>query len=239
MKKKLLICSIFRNRENFVNRWFLQILDFMKNCELYEYDISIYENDSSDNTKNIINSLDFTPFNNHYKKFETLNTKYFGSVVDEERVKLLAQARNKCIYADNIDISYYDNILFIEPDFLYDTDNANKILFSEQIHNIKFDVISGISYSGNIFYDSWGTRNTDNQIWGVAQKSNNLTPYWTTFNGFCLYNAEPFKKNISFDWFNYRLNNFDCDTAVVCENFRKNGYNKIFVDCSAEFFHER
>lgn len=233
-KKKFLICSIFRNRQKFVYRWYEQILQIVENCKDIDFSLSIYENDSVDGTRYLLENLNYLPFENVSKIYENLNTFYYGSIQNEDRVKNLANARNKCLFNENIEISKYDKVLFIEPDFAYSLEDAKKII----LHDKDVDIISGVSiYRGN-FYDSWATRITENDTSGRVEINNSITPCWSTFNGFCLYNAKPFKEGAKFGWYNDRLKTYDCDTVVICENFRKNGYNSIYVNCSAVFFHE-
>jgi hypothetical protein len=241
MKKKILICSIFRNREKFIKRWHYQIKSFIDVLSNeYTFDISIYENDSVDNTVQNLKILNYNFFNKAVLKTENKNTNFYGSVKNEDRVKNLALARNECLNSNVLNLSDYEKIIFIEPDFNYKTEDAIKIISADKIHNKKIDIVSGLSLYYGMFYDSWATRKTDLDKEGhIAYNSDGtLEDYWSTFNGFCVYNAEPFAKGIRFDWFNKRLNIYDCDTTVVCELFRENGYNNIFVDTSAVFHHE-
>lgn len=237
MKKEILLCSIFRNRQHFVSRWHKQIYNFVSYYkEKYDFSLSIYENDSADNTVQQISLLDFNIFKNAFFKSENINTYYYPSIINSDRVKNLAQARNNCLNIKNI--NNFERIIYIEPDFRYNLEDAIKIISAEEIHNKKFDIISGISlYNGN-FYDSWATRKTENDTNGQIFVSNELKDYWSTFNGFCNYSAKPFIDGVRFGWFNKRLNTFDCDTVVVCENFREMGYNQIYIDHSAVFHHE-
>jgi hypothetical protein len=239
MNKQILICSIFRNREKFVDRWYLQlnkIAEHYKNK--YNFTISIYENDSTDKTREKLLSLKNKNFKNIFLKVENINTYYYPSVADENRVKNLANARNSCLDIENINYLDFEKVIFIEPDFRYETEDAIKIISADDIHNKKFDIISGISLSYDRFYDGWATRVTSEDRNCHTTIANTIDPFWSTFSGFCCYNAKPFSEGVRFGWFNDRLNTFDCDTAVICENFRKNNYHEIYMDRSAIFYHE-
>lgn len=242
MRKKILICSIVRNRAQYLNLWLNQINLMIDRCPDYDFFLSVYENDSVDGSAKILNSLDFSKFKDFFIKTENLNTPSFGSVKDDHRVRLLAEARNKAIYECNF-LDHCDEVLFIEPDIDYDPvelsnivkDHSCDILSakSRHIHNVLPDEI----------YDNWASRLTDkDESWltgVVIEGFPKRIEVWSTFNCFCKYNAEPIKNKISFSGFNKRLNKYDCDTAVICENFRDAGYNKIVLDGRYSVFHSR
>lgn len=237
-EEHILICTIFRNREKHIARWNEQISQLLDNNKNIKFSLSIYENDSTDNTKVLLKLFERSMFQFYFETYENLNTLYYGSVKSEERVKNLANARNKCIEQAIQKIDNFTKILFIEPDFKYSTETANKILNAEKKNNLSLDIISGVSYMHGEFYDKWATRKDENEFWGVPINLEDIQPYWATFNGFCLYNAKPFYEGVRFGWINNRIKTFDCDTAVICENFREKGYNRIFLDSSAIFQHE-
>lgn len=242
MPKKILICSIVRDRARYLNLWLNQINMMIDRCPNYEFFLSVYENDSVDGSSKILKSLDFSKFKDFFIKSENLNTPSFGSVKDDHRVCLLAEARNKAIYECNF-LDYCDEVLFIEPDIDYDpselsniiTDHSCDILSakSRHIHNVMPHEI----------YDNWASRFTEkDESWltGAAVEGfPKRVEVWSTFNCFCKYNAEPIKNKISFSGFNKRLNKYDCDTAVICENFREAGYDKIVLDGRYSVFHSR
>lgn len=239
MKQQILICSIFRNRGRFIDRWYSQlnaIAEYYK--DKYDFTISMYENDSTDDTRQKLISLENRNFKNIYLKVENINTHYYPSVASEDRVRNLANARNSCLDIDYINYLDFEKVIFVEPDFLYSIENAVKIISADEIHNKKFDIISGISLSDNRFYDGWATRITSEDRDCHITSEEVVQPFWSTFNGFCSYNAKPFSEGVRFGWFNDRFNTFDCDTAVICENFRKNNYDQIYIDRSAIFYHE-
>jgi hypothetical protein len=238
MQQHILICAIFRNREKYIVRWHEQITKFMNYYKDCTFSVSLYENDSTDNTKKMIEELDLSPFKYSWRKSETLQTEYFQSVIAKDRVKNLANARNTCIQQAVDHIDEFDKILFVEPDFEYTLESAIKVLEADKLYNMEIDIVSGVSIMNDKFYDMWATRRNEKETWGKAIIRDGIEPFWSTFSGFCLYNAKPFKEGVRFGWFNNRLKIFDCDTVVICENFREKGYNRIFIETSAIFKHE-
>jgi hypothetical protein len=94
-----------------------------------------------------------------------------------------------------------------------------------------------VSKDTNIIYDLWATRYSPMERPDAEATVHNLEPrgvqqLWATFSCLCLYKAEPFKKGVRFHWMNHRFGIHDCDTTVICENFRRAGYDKIFADYS-------
>jgi hypothetical protein len=233
IKQNILISTIVRNREDKLDRYYKQIIDFVNNMsEGYDFSITIYENDSTDNSKEKLKSFDYSMFNEHQIQTENINTKYYGSIVDSQRVINYANARNKTI--ENININKYDWLLVIEPDIVYNSKMVERIITRSEL-DFKPDIYSGVLTMNNTPYDRWGMRRTANEEWGDLFPDFYLNPikeFWSTANGVCLYNMEPFKKGLKFNAFNKRLNKYDCDTAVLCEDFREMGYNKIFVNQS-------
>lgn len=261
---KILICTIMRNRADDLAQWYRQIKELVTTDVANEYFLSVYENDSTDGTWDVLKGLDFSFIQYVNIMTETLNTEYFGSVVSAQRVINLANARNKVIYSSG---SYHvaDKIVFIETGITYDVADAIACIAK----STNYDILSALSVhkKGDIdpksfapeehhfvnIYDSWATRATPNTYNDEHARFGNqlITPVWSTFNCFCVYNAEPFKSGISFGWQNVRLkrmaldesnlayrqptaqsNYSDCDTAVVCENFHRNGYSKVAIDTS-------
>jgi hypothetical protein len=242
--KNILISTIIRNRKNFLNNWYEQIKNIVTIDKQNNYYLSVYENDSTDGTQDILRNLDFSFFSDFNIKLEILNTPSFGSVVNEERVKLLSEARNQTIYNNKL-LEKCSHILVVEPDVKYEP----KTLIDNIINNGDYDIISPRSVEINddkhhYLYDDWGTRqNPDSRSWHIFNpiilRNLGLINVWTTFNCFCFYKSEPFKRFLTFGYFNERFNTFDCDTAVVCENFRKYGYSNIVLNSSVEVYHSR
>jgi hypothetical protein len=228
---KILISTIIRNRESSINKWYDQLLDLLNKDTHNDYYISIYENDSTDSSKNILKKLNFSMFTDSYLKIENINSNYYESIKNEERVNLLANARNKSIFECNF-LNICDYILCIEPDITYNPQN----IIDEIINKIKnYDILSSISnYKGYIPYDSWATRKSaSDKDWDFSIKLEGIIDVYSTFNCLCIYKSEPFKKNAKFSGFNDRFKEFDCDTSVICEKFINLGYSKIAMNCNS------
>lgn len=242
IRKKILICSIIRDRANYLILWINQINSMIDKCPDYDFFLSVYENDSIDRSAKTLKSLDFSKFKDFFIKTENLNTPSFGSIKNDHRVCLLAEARNKAIYGCNF-LDRCDEVLFVEPDIDYCPNELSNI-----IKDHSCDILSAKSTHihntlPHEIYDNWASRLTDkDECWPnvvAVEGFPRRVEVWSTFNCFCKYNAEPFKKNISFSGFNKRLNKYDCDTAVICENFREAGYGKVVLDGRYSVFHSR
>jgi hypothetical protein len=53
-----------------------------------------------------------------------------------------------------------------------------------------------------------------------------------------MYKSLPFKQGAAFGGFNKRLDNPDCDTVVICEEFHILGYHNIVMNCEFEVLQE-
>jgi hypothetical protein len=241
MNKTILISSIFRNSEKKLSRYHEQLKTLVLGFPDIKFLLSIYENDSSDNTKDILHSLDWSFVSEKSIVTENIGTNFYGSVVDEQRVKNLAGARNKTLdIGDFLNKSNY--VLSIESDIQYDLECAQRIINFESDYGVEADIVSAVSckpskYDRKRLYDLWGTRRTPDEEWGSIDNGTDYKEYYATYNCFCFYKSAPIKKGAKFGWYNNRLKKFDCDTMVICENFRDIGHNKIYINHLANCWH--
>jgi hypothetical protein len=196
--------------------------------------LSVYENNSQDNTKSILSTYDFNFFSNHLIISEDIpDSPFFKGGYEpygnesKVRVKLLSECRNKCLMPDFIKSSDY--IVFIEPDIKYDPNIFHDIL--DFIVKKNYDVVSAISVMGGEHYDKWGTRVNELDTWcdlSNQVNSENHIDLYSTFNCFVFYKSEPINKyGCKFKHNSIMLGTHDCDTVLICEEFRKNNFNKI------------
>lgn len=241
-KETILLYSILRNRVNKVQQFYDQVKMIVESFTNYDFYISIYENDSTDGTKEALQALDWSFAKDYSLICENIGTPYFGSVATEERVRILADARNKAIEAKDF-LANSDYVLMIEGDMRFDYDCANKVLNFKNLYDVgNVDIVSASSWSDPNFshWDTWGTRRNPTEDWGGLHpnwRDTEYDRYYATCNAFCLFKAEPFKQGARYGWFNERFNKFDCDTIVICEEFHKLGYHDVFVHHRANCWH--
>lgn len=247
MKMKILICSIFRNSEKNLDKYFQLLAKAVEKTKDVEFYYSAYENDSTDNTANKLHSMDWKSlFGARYHiQTEKVGTKYYRSSTEADRVQNLAKARNKALFAKDF-YKEVDYVLQLESDVSYKPSLFNQLINFKAKHELdKVDIVSAASLqsgisTGFVCRDIWATRRNSQEEWGQFHANASTTPYgeyWSTFNGVILYKAEPFKKGLEWSAWNPRLEKWDCDTAVICENFRKEGYDKIFINHQAIVTH--
>ena len=234
---KILICSLLRDSAGILNSWRQNLSYILDGSEEHEFYLSIFENDSGDDTKNLISSADYSSFKEVKISLNNFGHQKFGCVSCEERVKNLAFYRNKSLrlYDYALDFDYF---LFLESDIKIDKDTFKKLLKSAIEHDS--DIISPLSWqvSLNHFYDAWGTRFRPGDhgliSFDFLPQNGEIKKAQSTFNCFCLY--KPYIEE-PFGWFSEEFQTFDCDTSVICEKYRKMGKDKIFVDSNLKIFH--
>jgi hypothetical protein len=227
------VSTIVRDRQGYLSDWYHQLKQTVLSNPNDSFYLSVYENDSRDQSKSLLKSFDFSFFKKSRILTENKNTPIFPSIKHDLRVKLLAEARNKTFDVDFL--NQCDYVLSVEPDIKYSTIEINKV-----IHNNNYDILSAISIQNGKLYDTWATRKDESKEDSSKEdlfENCGIIDLWTTYNCYCKYKAEPIKKGVLFSPFNNRLNKHDCDTAVICENFRSYGYNKIAIDTSAKVYH--
>lgn len=241
-KPKVLLYSIIRNRNNSISRYYEQIKSFVDALPEYEFYLSIYENDSVDGTKANLLSRDWSFVNGVSIICENIRTPYYGSVRDSNRVRILAEARNKAIEAGGF-LDKVDYVLMIEGDVEYDTKSIKSLLRFEDLEP-DFDIVSSISLKrgSKTHYDWWATRLGPVSNLYVSEieedyQNKDYGRYYSTSNGLCLYRAKPFQEGVRHGWINLETKEFDCEMVVLCQEFQARGYKNIFINYKAKAIH--
>jgi hypothetical protein len=240
-KEKILLYSIIRNESKYIDSYHKKLNNIVKNFPNYEFYLSIYENDSTDDTKQKLQGKDWSSFSRVSLILEDVQTKFYGSVKDGDRVKNLSIARNKAIEAGGF-INDVDYVMMVEADVEFDMNTVSKILnFKNVIPD--FDIVSGITIRNKRLYDQWATRKKpvyDEGIYPIDDdyKMKAYDKYYSTSNGICLYRAKPFQDGIRYGWINNVTNEFDCEMVVVCQSFHDNGHGNVYIIHDAEIYHE-
>jgi hypothetical protein len=233
MKKKILVCSIIRNQAHNIPTWY-QLLNHLNFLLANQYDLylSVYENDSLDDTKQLLKNADFSKFANYRLISENLGTQQFGSIWSIERLKNLAMYRQKCL--DGFDLNQFEKIAYIESDIVYDPNWCQELILAKHPAQVGIvpDVYSAWSLrsftnpkESMYLYDVCATRQTSKDICWNFQNEHNWTvnniiktnlggvdgfclfSLYSTFNCFCVYNVNPFiKNNIKWNYINPRIN---------------------------------
>lgn len=238
---RILVCAALRDMEHHPN-WdafglspletFLLQLEQQEQLG-YAFNYSFYENDSRDNTVEILSN--WQPKNGN-KTFvsEVLGKKRYRSLPadkGQERIKLYAEVRNRTLEA-------YDNeewVLFVEPDILYRPDTLGYLLSSGP-----GDIRSPLSFSSPhsllAFYDPLSTRDLDGKKFQWAwpptnrqedhQKVITGTPFEvsSTWNCFCLISGEVIKAGVRFSGDTVG----ESEASSFCRDARAKGF-KIYV----------
>ncbi len=241
-KEKVLVYSIIRNRAQYMDIFYSQLKKMVETYPQYEFYLSLYENDSTDGTKEKIFNKDWSFFKGVSITSENINTKYFTSTKDEERVRNLAIARNKALDSNPF-LPIVDYVLMTEGDIMFEVSEIEGLLsFKEKEPD--FDIVSAISIRSNgTHYDWWATRTSAKFVKGYSEIEKNYHKkdygrYYSTSNGLCLYRAKPFQEGVRHHWINTVTKEPDCEMVVLCQNFQENGYKNIFINYKVKAYHE-
>lgn len=239
-KEKILITSIVRNDEQFYVNYYNRLKAITETFSEYDFYLSLYENDSTDNTLDLILKQDYSIFKGISIVNESLGTKFYGSSKDEDRVKNLAIARNKSLLGGNF-LDIVDYVLVIDIDVEFKMPAVEKILNFKSIEP-NFDVVAAATLRKNVLYDQWATREGPEYDPKMQEKFNeyrslSYKKYYSVSSGFCFYRAEPFRRGIRWGYINQITNKPDCEMVVVCQQLSKIGYNNIYMMHEAEMYH--
>ncbi len=236
----ILISSIIRNEARHLDRWYSQIRAVVASQPQHTFSLSVFENDSTDGSGLKAAAYDWSGLGAFYITQAKLNSPFFVGGKDATRVALLANARNRTLYHFPM-LAQMDWVLVIEPDVAYTVEVADKLINHEHYYGKRLDVFSGKSSppGSKGLYDSWGSRKTNALCdWRQGDTEfDGFEPMWSTFNCLTIYRADAIRAGHTFGGVNPRTGLPDCDTAVICENFRAAGYDQIYWDTNLRVEH--
>lgn len=178
--KKIAIIGLARNIGHSIEHSLNKLISFAENTK--EYKIVIFENDSEDNTKEVIEKIK-EQNKNIISIYGQYNRPQFGQVQDLERTKALAEYRNILKNYVNAYLLDYDFVVVSDMDFIDFSDLGcyNSFGWFAQ-HSDTIDAIAGNSFEfKNVTfpdhkslwnYDSWAFRYT---WWNQLQLLDSMT----------------------------------------------------------------
>jgi hypothetical protein len=193
--KNICITGLIKNGESHINNKLAFFQKFKNYCN--NLDIIIYENDSTDNTVDILRS--WASENINFKIIsEKLNAKHRGHPFkDADRVLAMASYRNKCLdYIKTHVSSTY--IIIIDLDYKEISLDGILNSFGWIKNNSRINIMAGFSYQQHnngllTNYDSWAYRGN---WWGDYQSDKNFA--YTFINWRPFIGSEPFQVNSAF-----------------------------------------
>lgn len=193
--KNICVTGLIKNGENILEGK-LNFFNLLKeHCQ--SLDIVIYENDSTDNTIDILRSWSSTTINFHILS-EKLNAQHRGHPYkDPDRTIAMAYYRSKCqdYIRQNIDTDY---VIVIDLDYKQISLDGLLNSFGWIAHKPKINIMAGFSYqqhSNGLLtnYDSWAYRGN---WWQDYQHDKNFA--YTFINWQPFVGSSPFKVNSAF-----------------------------------------
>jgi hypothetical protein len=210
---KISVLGLWRDSASYAERTLSNLSDIVYNNPSIDFNFFFYENDSRDNTKQILDNWIGKYSGEIYS--ETLNMPKFGSTTDITRLILLSYYRNKlkdlCI--DKLESKY---TLLIDTDIIFDKNHLSILL--EQIEALQAAMVVAntrqnafgdlmLQESKDTFYDAFALRDrynqiavymtdcpmtisTDRELW----KNNQPVRLLSGFSGFALLHTDIFKE---------------------------------------------
>jgi hypothetical protein len=252
----LIICGIVRNTEKGLKKN-IPVINSL--CDIAkDYRIVIYENDSTDNTKQILKKWAddrgsekiHVLLNEGVSVEETIplsNNVSCNSFFSKKRIE-------KMVYFRNQYLSYYRNMAW-EADYVIVVDLDVATLFIENILSSfalpnEWDAVTAYGYSLSpslkrryhdtyalVEYEKENEPQTEIKMkklalkYGKMKNNNSLIRVFSAFGGLAIYRYEAIK-NIDYQL----ISNNDNRVEVYCEHFsiylqmKKNGYDKVYIN---------
>ena len=170
--KKIVILGLVRNLESKLQNNINKLLELVNIAANYK--IILFENDSIDDTKNILKELS-KKNSNIISLHETLNRQQYGPVKDKNRTLALAEYRNKLLDIVKKEFFDYDYVIVCDMDFVDFSMHGCYNSFGWLSQYTHIDAIAGNSFQLKSTpdnrlclwnYDSWAFRqNCWNQLY--------------------------------------------------------------------------
>lgn len=239
--KKVVFLGLARNLENKLEKSITKLLDFGKTAQKYK--VVIFENDSVDNTKKILEKLSRNDSNIIYFS-ENNNRPQFGTVKDTERTIALAEYRNKLLTHVKQHLSEYDFIVVTDLDFIdfsipgvYNTfgwfDRFGQSVGAIAGNSYEYKYVTSDTSKSLWNYDSWALRYswwnelpnlpsvTYNRMWWfgfwIMSAGLPLMPVNSAFGGMAIYRTEHFIKG--------SYSGYDCEHVCFHYSLKQNSPN--------------
>ena len=224
---KLSVISLFRDSEKFLDRLFKKLEAIEKD---YEVEYFFYENDSKDNTRNLIQK--WIEGRNGQFIYEDINTPSFGHVIDKARMDLMVRYRNKIL--DTAKPLKSDYTLLIDSDIDFpnhivkdylpyfnnlhaDLENKNVVMCTPNIKQ-NINCIMGEPQELS-YYDSFALKDTKGSK-GMLLSAN---PFWEKKDRALWKDKKPVKVNSAFGGVamikSDVLNKVEWETRGGCEHW--------------------
>lgn len=247
--KRLLVCTIMRNCYRHLDHYNDQLMALREQLKgHYEITVSIHENDSTDGTAELLEAVrqgaelrreilarigESVNAEPAIITTDKLGTAQYGSVWSMDRLRNLAEARQRCLDQAG-DLRRFSKIAYIEVDCEWDARWCAELILARHpaAAGTEPDIYSGWSLrslshpkESTFLYDTCATRaGPEDTCWDVTEwcgrwRGESLVPtnlggvdgnclhkVWSTFNCFCVYNPKPFIEGLKWDYENIRLN---------------------------------
>jgi hypothetical protein len=212
-----------------------------------DYQFFIYENDSEDNTVQILKQWENSK---HQFKSEQLNVPKFNQSTTKQRIEVMAYGRNKCLEYVRNNLSNYDFVWVVDLDFINISVEGiyNTISWLEQTPHAYG--VAGFSYHNRVQplpeglvtkhkmltnYDSWAYRHTN---WTDTYSLGLLYWFWWWIP---LVGSPPFSVNSAFGGSSiYRTTQFllghydtvDCEHVTFHHSIAQQSRHSLLVNPS-------
>jgi hypothetical protein len=238
--KNITILSLVRDCDTVLSRNIETISSFLSDyCK--DYKILFFENDSSDNTKNILNTIN----NNNIDIFSyNFDRPKFGPVKSHDRIKALSEYRN--LLKEKATDTKSDYVIVLDFDFKDISTNGllNSFGWINDVPTIKamagnsfeYKLFNNNSNSKNLWnYDSWAYRGSWWKDWHLMKgiTENNIDPmlwfgFWilprgsqpvsvnSAFGGCCIYESKYYLDQ------DIKYSDNDCEHVTLHYNLYKN-----------------
>ena len=121
----ILFCSLIRSKEPYLADWYNRIRGIKALQPYWNFNISLYENDSEDNSVPLINSFDWSWCDWFKLNSEKRDRKYYIST-ERKRIERLSSYRNMCVWQFG-DLDSIDRIIMNDVDCSFDPKEAVEI----------------------------------------------------------------------------------------------------------------
>lgn len=251
-ESRIAICMCCRNVGGCVGHT-LRFIDVLRKLSK-ESSVIIYENDSTDNTKDILKEWkDSSPGQTHII-ITDIGVPTFGEEMSRERINVMSQARNQCFMFVKNYYAHWDYMLVLDADL---PNCSIEGVFSSFAYQ-NWDVVSAnglfeLNSGALLYYDTWSLVEKNQTIYRREQKETyvphtGLIEVESAFGGLaiykispelmkCSYHAQDFKDD-KYEETDPRYDNdlFGPEHTGLHFDMKKQGLNRQYINSSMMLF---
>lgn len=225
--KKIVVCFLVRDGDKYLEKNLTKMIDFLHN-NFKTYHILYVENDSKDNTLNILKTFEqYYPISGISLKLSNLTSVDMCKKENEyncnKRTRFLTKLRQILVNKVKSEFYNYDYMLMTDMDFI-DFNNKHLLTMFKIAINNNYEAIFGVSHKNGKLYDTGTiTPSFTRFLYKYYKYNQSITTVDSAFSGFGIYSIRSLiEKNIQYNLKTNKIEHIDFNRKL--DTYVYNGF---------------